>query len=332
MRRRDFITLFVGGIASSASWPLAVRAQQDRVRRVGVLAGGRADGPYAQTFSAAFGDGLVALGWQEGRNLQIEWRWAGSDAELYQRYAGELTALGPDVVVAVGSSSVQALRRHGSAIPIVFVMITDPVGQGFVASLAHPGGNVTGFSNYEPAMGGKWLGMLAQITPPVAHAAVLYNPSAAPFASLVLPAIQESASLVGIAVRPTPVHDDVEIEAVMGELARARGSGVIVMSDIFTLGHREIIIAAAARHRLPAVYPDRRYIAAGGLMSYGVDPTDLYRRSADYVIRILNGAKPADLPVQTPTKFELVINLKTAKALGITIPQTLLATADEVIE
>ena len=264
--------------------------------------------------------------------MQIEWRWAGSDDELYQRYAGELAARGPDVIVAVGSSSVQALQRHGSAIPIVFVMITDPVGQGFVETLARPGGSITGFSNYEPAMGGKWLGMLAQITPPVAHAALLYNPSAAPFASLMLRAIQKSAPLVGIAVRPAPVHDDVEIEAVMGELARAGGSGVLVMSDIFTLGHRESIIAAAARHRLPAVYPDRRYIAAGGLMSYGVDPTDLYRRSADYVIRILNGAKPADLPVQTPTKFELTINLKTARALGLSIPQTLLATADEVIE
>ncbi len=211
-------------------------------------------------------------------------------------------------------------------------MITDPIGQGFVESLARPGGSITGFSNYEPAMGGKWLGMLAQITPSVAHAAVLYNPPTAPFASLLLRAIQESASSVGMTVRPAPVHDDVEIEAMMAELARAGASGIVVMSEPFAVVHRESIIAAAARHRLPAVYADRRYVAAGGLMSYGVDPVDLYRRSADYVDRILNGAKPSELPVQTPTKFELVINLKTAKELGITVAPTLLATVDEVIE
>jgi putative ABC transport system substrate-binding protein len=276
--------------------------------------------------------GLGALGWKEGGNLRIDWRWASGDAALFERYARELVSLGPDVIVAHTSPSVAALRRETSTIPIVFTGVVDPVGQGFVESLARPGGTITGFSAYDPPMAGKWLGMLTQISPPVARVAVLYNPATAPYAGLMLRVIEETAPSLAVAVRAVPVGEIAEIEAMMTDLAREERGGVLVLPDPFTVAHRDAIIALAARYRLPAVYAYSSFAASGGLMSYSIDPNDSFRRTATYVDRILKGAKPSDLPVQNPTKFEMVVNLTAAKALGVTIPPSLLAAADEVIE
>jgi putative ABC transport system substrate-binding protein len=330
MKRREFITL-LGGAA--AAWPLAARAQQpERMRRIGVLMGYRANDSLGQTFAAVLVQGLGALDWREGSNLRIDWRSSGGDDKLYERYAVELVADGPDVLVAQSSPSVEALRRQTSTIPIVFVIVTDPVGQGLVASLAHPSGNVTGFSDFDPPIVGKWLQMLTEITPRVATVAVLYNPDSTPFAGLILRAIEAAAPSYSVTVRAAPCRDDAEIEAMMTGLAREERGGVLAMPEIFTAVHRDAIVTAAARHRLPAVYPNLLSAAKDELMSYGIDRLDLFRRTAAYVDRILKGERPADLPVQNPTKFELTINLKTAKALGVTIAPSLLATADEVIE
>jgi putative ABC transport system substrate-binding protein len=331
MRRREFMAT-LGGVA--AGWPLAARAQpQERMRRLGVLMGNRQSDPVGQAFAAALGQGLGALGWHEGRNLRIDWRWgAGDDPALFERYAKELVALAPDALFAQASPSVAALRRETSTIPIVFTMVTDPIGQGFVASLAQPGGNVTGFSDFDVSMAGKWLGMLTQVAPPVAFVSILYNPATTPYAGLMLRAIEQAAPSFTVATRIAACRDDAGIEAMMAALAREQRSGLLVLTDIFNIVHRDAIVASAGRHRLPVVYFDRSFVAAGGLMSYGIDYTDLFRRSATYVDRILNGAKAADLPVQQPTKFELVVSLKTAKACGIELSPTLLATADEVIE
>jgi putative tryptophan/tyrosine transport system substrate-binding protein len=330
MRRRDFITLFGG----AATWPLAARAQpRDGIRSLGVLMANRENDPVGQAFAAALVKGLGALGWREGGNLRIDWRWgAGGDPALFERYAAELVALRPDALFAQTSPSVAALRRKTGTIPIVFTMVTDPIDQGFVASLARPGGNVTGFGDFDSSMAGKWLGMLSQVAPPVARAAVLFNPATAPYAGLMRQAIEKAAPSFAVAARIAPCRDDVEIETMMTALAREERGGLLVLTDIFNIVHRDAIIASAAQHRLPVVYFDRSFTAAGGLMSYGIDYVDLFHRSASYVDRILNGAKAADLPVQQPTKFELVINLSTAKALGIELSPTLLATADEVIE
>ena len=327
-------TVLAGIAARVAQGPLIAQAQQrDGMRRLGVLMGTLANDPVAQPRAAVLVQGLSALDWHEGGNLRIDWRWAGGDPALFERDAAELVALGPEVLLAGASSTaVEALRRQTSTIPIMFVDVADPVGQGFVASLARPGGTITGFSNYDPPMAGTWLGMLTQITPPVVHAAVLFNPATAPYAGLYLRAIEDAARSLTVAARAAPVSDDSEVAAMMAGLAREERGGLLVVPSPFTLVHRDAIVALAARHRLPAVYPYRLFAAAGGLMSYGVDFTDAFRRSATYVDRILKGEKPADLPVQAPTKFELVINLKTAKALGITIASSLLATADEVIE
>ena len=276
--------------------------------------------------------GLGALNWHDGGNLHIDWRWAGGDPVLYERYAAELIALDPEVLVAWGSPNVAALRRQTSTIPIVIVNVTDPVGQGFVDSLARPGGNITGFTDYDPPMAGKWLGMLTQIIPTVAHAAVLFNPATAPFAGMMVRVIEETAPSLAVAVRAAPCHDDAEIEAMMAGLAREERGGLLILPENFSIVHRDIIVTLAARYRLPAVYPHRFFTESGGLMSYGIDPPDLFRRAASYVDRILKGAKPADFPVQNPNKFELVINLKTARALGITVAPLLVDTADEVIE
>ncbi len=325
---------FLAGIAVVlAPGTLAARAQQrDGMRTLGVLMNRLSNDSEGQALAAAFIQGLGTLGWKEGGNLHIDWRWAGSDPALFKRYAAELVALGPEVLVGQGSPSVEALRHQKSAIPIVFGLVIDPVGQGFVESLTRPGGNITGFSLYDPPMAGKWAQMLTQITPPVAHMAVLFNPATAPYAGPILRNIEQAAPSLGLAVRAAPVNDDAEVEAMMAELARDGRGGLLVLLSAFTVAHRDAIIALAARHRLPAVYAYRLFAAAGGLMSYGVDPNDQFRRAADYVDRILKGAKPGDLPVQRPTKFELVINLKTANALGITISPSLLAQADEVIE
>jgi putative ABC transport system substrate-binding protein len=330
MRRREFITA-LGGVAA---WPLTVRAQQpERTRRIGVLMAFVEHDPEGQANAAAFVQGLGALNWKEGSNLRIDWRWGDSDATLMERYAAELVALSPDLLLA-GSSSLatDVLRRRTGKIPIVFANVTDPVGQGFVASLGHPGGNVTGFSNYDPVMVSKWLGMLTQLTPPVANVAALYNPATTPYAPLLLHAIEEAAPSLAVAVRAATVKDDAEIDLVMAGLAREERSGLLVLPDIFTNGHRDTIIALAARYRLPAVYPFRFFVVAGGLMSYGIEISETFRRSTVYVDRVLKGAVPADLPVQTPINFKTVVNLRTAKALGFTIPPTLLVAADEVIE
>jgi len=324
--------------ATLAAGPLAVQAQPrdgrepHGSRRLGVLMPTLAKDPQGQALAAALVQGLGALGWKEGTDLRIDWRWVGGDLVLFDRYAAELVALGPDVLLAMGSPSVAALRRQTSTIPIVFTIVTDPIGQGFVESLSRPGGNMTGFSNYDPPMAGKWLGMLTQITPPVARVAVLYDPATAAYAGLMLRAIEEAAPSQRVVAQPAPCRDDAEIEAIMAGLAREERDGLLVLPDPLTISHREAIIALAARHRLPAVYPFRFYAESGGLMSYGTDQVDLFRGAASYVDRILKGAKPADLPVQAPAKFELVINLKTAKALGVTVAPSLLSIADDVIE
>ena len=323
-------TVIAGIAAALMPGPLAAQPQGG-MRRLGVLMA-NADGPLGQTYTGALVQGLGALGWKEGNNLRTDWRWAGGDPALFERYAAELVALGPNAVVAHGSPSVAALLRLTKTIPIVFVVVTDPVGQGFVASLARPGGTVTGFSDYDPPMSGKLLGMLTQIAPPVARVAVLYNPATAPFADLVLRAVEAAAPPLGVAVRGAPVHDDAEIEATMAGLARETHGGLLVVSEAFTASHRGTIVDTAARYRVPAVYPDKFYAPVGGLIAYGTDKSDLFRRSAAYIDRILKGEKPADLPVQNPTKFELVLNLKTAQALGVTFPPSLLAGADEVVE
>ncbi len=328
--RRGFISA-LGGAA--VTWPFAARAQQrDVMRHLGVLMSYLANDQEGQANVAALLQGLEALNWHEGGNLRIDWRWAGSDPALFAHYSTELVALSPDVLVGHASTAVEALRRQTRTIPIVFVRVVDPVGQGFVASLVHPGGNITGFTNYDPPMATKWLAMLTQITPPVVRAAVLYNPATAPYAGLYLSAIEEAAPSFTVAVRAAPINDESEIDAMMAALAREERGGVMVLPHPFAIEHRSAIIARAARYRLPAVYPFRFFAKDGGLMSYGIDPDDPFRRAADYVDRILKGAKPGDLPVQRPTKFELVINLKTAKALGTTVAPSLLATADEVIE
>jgi putative tryptophan/tyrosine transport system substrate-binding protein len=326
-------TVLAGIAAILAQQPLRAQSPaRDGMHRLGVLMGNLADDPVAQTYVAALMQGLRALGWREGTNLRIDWRWTGGDPALFDRYAAELVALVPDVLLAQSSPSVVALRRNTSTIPIVFTMVTDPVGQGFVENLARPAGNVTGFSDFNSLMAGKWLGMLAQVSPPIARVAVLYNPATAPYAGLMMQAIDDAAPGFGIEVHRALCRDAPEIESTIAELARQQRGGLLVLTDIFTIVHRDTILAAAAKHRLPTVYFARSFTVAGGLMSYGIDYADLFLRSAAYLDRIFKGASPRDLPVQQPTKFELVINLRTAKARDINLSTTLLATADEVIE
>jgi putative ABC transport system substrate-binding protein len=330
MKRRAVLA----GMAAMLA-PLALAAQtplRDGPRRLGVLMGNLADDPVAQAYTASLMRGLRSLGWQEGVNLRVDWRWAGGAPARFDRYAAELVALGPDVLLAQSSPSVVALRQKTSTLPIVFTMVTDPVGQGFVESLARPGGNITGFSDFNVLMAGKWLEMLTQVTPPVTRVAVLYNPATAPYAGLMMRAIEDAAPSFAISAMATPCGDDAEIEQVTAELAHGTRGGLLVLTDIFTIVHRDTILATAAQHRLPTVYFARSFTEAGGLMSYGIDYADLFLRSAAYVDRILKGSSPQDLPVQEPTKFELAINLRSAKARDITLSTTLLATADEVIE
>jgi putative ABC transport system substrate-binding protein len=323
---------FISALGSAAvAWPLAAHAQQgERTRRIGLLTSFAESDPDARSLLAEFRSALAKLGWMEDTKLRIELRWGAADLALITRYASELVALGPEVLLADSTPCLEAIRRQTRTIPIVFVTIADPIGQGFVASLAHPGGNITGFSAFDPPMAGKWLEMLTQIT--VGRVAVLFNPASTPYAGLMLHAIEETAPSFAVAVRAAPVNSDSEVEAMMAGLAQEEHGGVLVLPSVFTVTHRAAIIALAAHHRLPAVYSYSFFAAYGGLMSYGVDLADLYRRAADYVDRILKGIKPSDLPVQNPIKFNLVINLKTAKTLGVSIPQTLLVAADEVIE
>ncbi|MEA2796409.1 MAG: hypothetical protein QOI87_3789 [Bradyrhizobium sp.] len=326
-------TLLAGIAAVLALRPLMAQTPaRDGMHRLGVLMGNLADDPLGQTYTASLTQGLRALDWREGGNLRVDWRWTGGDPALFDRYAAELVALGPNVLLAQGSPSVIALRRNTNTIPIVFTMVTDPVGQGFVENLARPGGNVTGFSDFNSLMASKWLEMLTQVAPPVARVAVLYNPATAPYAGQMMGAIEDAAHSLAIGVQSAPCHDDAEIQSVIAELAREERVGLLVLTDLFTIVHRDTILASAAQHRLPTVYFARSFTVAGGLMSYGIDYADLFLRSAAYVDRILTGTSPRDLPVQQPTKFQLVINLKTAKARGINLSTTLLAIADEVIE
>ena len=329
MKRRDFISLLVGGAA--AAWPLAAGAQQgERMRRVGVLAPTAPDDAEAQTRFAALRQGLQRFGWIEGRNLQINARWGAGDAGAIGSAATELAALVPDVIVASGSA-VAAILQATRTVPIVFVSVPDPVGSGFVESLAQPGGNATGFIMFEYGLSAKWLELLKEIAPSVTRAAVLRDPAiVAGIGQFAV--IQSAASSVGVDVSAINMHDGAEIERAVTAFARRPNGGLILTASALAAIHRDLVVSLAARYKLPAVYITRYFVAGGGLVSYGPDFVDQYRRAAEYVDRILKGEKPADLPVQAPTKYELVINLKTAKALGLEIPPTLLARADEVIE
>jgi putative ABC transport system substrate-binding protein len=329
MKRRAFITL-LGGAA--AAWPLAARAQQpERTRRIGVLMSLAADDKQAQARLAAFLQGLQELGWTEGRNVRIDVRWRDGDADRNRRHAAELLALAPDVILASGGSVVATLLQATSTVPIVFTQTPDPVGAGFVKSLARPGGNATGFSIFDYSIGGKWLELLKEIVPGVTRVAVIWDP-ATPQGIGQFSAIQSLGPLLSLEVTPVNARDASEIERTIAAVHRNPNSGLIVTGSNFALAHRELIVTLAARYKLPAVYPLGFFVTAGGLISYGPDGIDPHRRAAAYVDRILKGEKPADLPVQAPTKYELLINLKTAKALGLEVPATLLARADEVIE
>jgi putative ABC transport system substrate-binding protein len=329
MKRRQFITL-LGGAA--VAWPLAARAQQpERMRRIGVLLPAASDDAEFQTRVAAFAQGLAVLGWTIGRNVRIDTRWAGVNATDIRRHAAELAALAPDVILAHGAGTVGLLLQATRSVPIVFPVAGDPVGAGLVDSLARPGGNATGFMTTEYSMGGKWLELLKQIAPNVTRAAVLRD------AGLVsgtgqFAAIQTAAPSLRVEVNPVNMRDADEIERAVTAFARSANGGLIVITGAAATLHRHLIVTLAALHKLPAVYTERFFVAAGGLISYGPDQIDQYRRAADYVDRILKGEKPSDLPVQTPTRYETVLNLKTAKALGLAIPPSVLAIADEVIE
>jgi ABC-type uncharacterized transport system substrate-binding protein len=328
MRRREFITL-LGGAA--ATRPLTALAQQpERTRRVGVLTGLAAGDPEGQARIAAFLHELQHLGWTD-RNVQVDYRWSADNADEARKYAAELVALAPDVMLATGSATVGPLIQASRTVPIVFTNVPDPVGAGLVSSLAQPGGNVTGFTSFDYSLSGKWLELLKQIAPDVTRAVVVRDPAIisgiGQFA-----VIQSVAPSLGMDVSPINVGNAGEIEPAVAAFARSANGGLIVTPSAAAFAHRELIVTLAAQHKLPAVYPERYYPAAGGLISYGPNYVDQFRRAAGYVDRILNGEKPADLPAQNPTKYELVINLKTAKALGIAIPQTLIATADEVIQ
>ena len=326
--RRELLVALGGSAA--AGWSLAARAQQgERVRRVGVLMNLAADDPEGQTRIVAFVQGLQQSGWTDGRNIRIDTRWAAGDADRFHRYAEELLALAPDVILASATPSVQALQQATRTVPIVFANVGDPVGMGFVESLARPGGNTTGFTPLEFGFGAKWLELLKEIAPRLTRVAVLRDLTIGPAQ---LSAIQAVAPSFGVELSPVGVRDAGEIERTIAAFAQASNAGMIVTASTSALIHRRLIVMLAARHRLPAVYSFRYFAATGGLLSYGPDPIDMYRRAASYVDRILKGEKPADLPVQTPTKYQLVVNLKTAKALGLDIPTSILARADEVIE
>ena len=329
MRRRDFIT-GLGG--ATAAWPLATRAQQPAfVRRVGVLMPYPESAPEGQDRIAAFTQQLRQLGWIDGHNLQIDIRWSTNDAQRIRRDAAELVALTPDAIIATANPAVAALQQATPTIPIVFVQTADPVGAGFVENLARPGGNITGFTPFEFATSAKWLELLKEVAPTVTRAAVLRD-ATNPGAIGQMAAIQSVAPSLGIELHPIGGRDAGEIERAVAGLTRYANLGLVVTATPWTLSHDDLIVTLTARHRLPTVYPFRFFIIKGGLISYGPDTIDPYRRAAGYVDRILKGEKPADLPVQAPVKYEIVVNLKTAKALGLAVPDTLLARADEVIE
>jgi putative ABC transport system substrate-binding protein len=329
MRRREFITLLGGG----AAWPLAARAQQaERMRHIGVLAGGAvATDADTQERNAAFAKSLQELGWIIGRNVQIDFRYGLGNAANLRKHAAELVALAPDVILASGASALAPLLQATHTVPIVFVAVADPVGAGFVESMARPGGNATGYIQFEYSLSGKWLELLKEIAPGVTRAAVLRDPATTTGVGQ-FAVTQSVASSIGLDVRPVNVRNADEIERAVTAIARSPNAGLILTAGALSLVHSALIIALAERHKLPAVYPRRSFVAAGGLISYGFNALDQVRQAAGYIDRILKGEKPSDLPVQAPTKYELVVNLKTAKALGLDVPPTLLARADEVIE
>jgi putative ABC transport system substrate-binding protein len=328
MRRREFISL-VGSVA--VAWPLVVRAQPgDRIRRIGVLSALAEDDPESVTRRRAFEEALKALGWTKGSNLQVDYRWAANDAERIRKLAAELVGLAPDAILTSGSIIVAPMLQATRTIPIVFVQVIDPVGSGFVESLARPGGNITGFTQFEYSLAGKWLELLKQIAPSVTRAAVIRDPTRGPGIGQ-FAVVQATAPSLGMELSPINALDVSEMERATAAFARAPNGGLVVTVG-GTAFHRDLIIALAAKHRLPTVYPYRYFVKGGGLISYGPDTIDQYRRAAGYIDRIFKGEKAADLPVQTPTKFELAINLKTATSLGLDVPPQLLARADEVIE
>jgi len=328
MLRREFVIL----LSSAAAWPLPIRAQQgERMRRIGVLMGLDENDPEVKLRQSAFTQALADLGWTIGRNVRMDLRWAGGDTNRMQALAQELVGLQPDIILANSTAVTAALQRETRTISIVMANVVEPVDRGFVASLNQPGGNITGLATLEASLGGKWLELLSEIAPSLKRAAIMFNPDTAPVSSY-MPAFETAAQSLKVVPIMAPVHGDVEIENAIIALGGEPGGGLVVMPDVFMVAHRVPIILAAARHNVPAVYPLSAFAKGGGLLYYGVDQVDLFRRAAYYVDRILRGAKPGELPVQFPTKFEMVLNLKTAKALSLTVPPSILLRADEVIE
>jgi putative tryptophan/tyrosine transport system substrate-binding protein len=328
MERRRFITL----LGATAAWPLAARAQQaNRVAHIGVLMGIGDGDPEAKPRVEAFQKGLEELGWTEGRNVRVDYRWTAGDPDRTLLFAREIFELNPDVILVHSSPAVAALRQLTSKIPMVFVLIADPIGSGFVESLAHPGGNVTGFMNAEAPMAGKWLGLIMEIVPNIKHVAVVYNPRTSPYRSY-LREFDASARQVGVQSIPTPVLDAAELERALQALGQQPDSAFFVVPDVFMQVHRTLIIRLAEQFRLPAIYPYRFFPTSGGLLSYGFDTVVVFRQAASYVDKILKGTKPADLPVQAPSTFKMIVNLKAARAIGLTIPESFLVRADEVID
>jgi ABC-type uncharacterized transport system substrate-binding protein len=327
MKRRSLITLFGG----AAAWPLVARAQQpERVRHIGVLVGFGENDPESPARIAAFRHGLERLGWKEGHNVRVEYRWGAGDPTRMRAHAQALIGLSPDVLVAESTPATAALQAETQSTPIVFLQAGNPIGSGFVASFARPGGNLTGFTNYAPSMGGKWLELLKEVAPPLVRVAALFNPKT--HTGQYWGVLEVAARTVNVRFAKAAVAGATEIERAVEGMSGEPSGGLLVMPDSFTMSHQETIVTSAARHRVPAIYAFRAFPASGGLMSYGMDMISVYRDAAAYVDRILRGDRPGDLPVQAPTKFELVLNLRTAKALGLTVPDTLLARADEVIE
>jgi putative ABC transport system substrate-binding protein len=328
MQRREF----VAGLGSAAAWPVVARAQQsDRVRRIGVHMPFDENDPLAKARISAFTQALTDLGWIDDRNIRMHLRWGGGDANRMRALAQELVGLQPDIIMTGSIAATAAVQRETQTIPIVGVNVGDPVATGLVAAFNRPGGNITGFVNYEATLGGKWLELLSEIAPELKRAAIMFNPDTA-LVSIFMPSFETAARSLKAAPITAPVHSDAEIETAIIALGREPGGGLVVMADNFVIGHRVPIISAAARNNVPTVYPLSDFARDGGLLSYGIDRVDNWRRAATYVDRILRGAKPGDLPVQFPTKFEMAVNLKTAKALGLTVPQSILLRADEVIE
>jgi putative ABC transport system substrate-binding protein len=327
MRRREFIA----GLGTAPAWPLTARAQQgDRVWRIGVLLVGDESDPDGKRRSYAFTQALADLGWTDGRNVRMDLRWQGDDTNRIDALAQELVGLQPDIILTQSTSATIAIQRETRTIPIVFASVAEPVASGIVPRLGRPGGNVTGFAIYEASLGGKWLELLLEIAPGLKRAAMMFNPDTTP-ASVYVPSFETAARSLKVVPITAPVHSDIEIETAITALGREPGGGLVALSGAFMITHRALIISAAARNKVPSVYILSAYARDGGLLSYGADQVDLFRRAAAYVDRILRGAKPAELPVQFPAKFEMVVNLKTAKALGLTVPQSILLRADEVI-